>query len=207
MKQSLHNTAIVLASNNSGKVREFTQLLADAHLNIVPQSSFGITDVAETGLTFVENALIKARHAAQYSGLAALADDSGIEVDALSGAPGIYSARYAGTDATDEANVIKLLADLEGVAADERTARFHCVLVYLRHAADPTPLICHGIWEGQILTAPRGDNGFGYDPIFWVPTHDCSSAELAPAVKNQLSHRGQALRQLQTAFVATSATR
>lgn len=203
MNPSFHNAPIVLASNNHGKVRELTQLLADASLQIVPQSDFGVTEVAETGLTFVENALIKARHAAQHSGLAAIADDSGIAVDALHGAPGIYSARYAGVGATDEENLIKLLADLEGVAAAERTARFHCVLVYLRHAADPTPLICHGIWEGQLLTTPRGANGFGYDPVFWVPTHGCSSAELAPAVKNQLSHRGQALRQLQAALGAS----
>ncbi|MBK1642178.1 non-canonical purine NTP pyrophosphatase, RdgB/HAM1 family [Chromatium okenii] len=199
MKQTLQHT-IVLASNNAGKVREIGQLLTAAQLRVVPQTEFGVTDVAETGLTFVENALIKARHAAQISGLAAIADDSGIEVDALHGAPGIYSARYAGAGASDEANVIKLLADLSDVAEAERTARFQCVVVYLRHATDPTPLICHGTWEGRILTAPRGDNGFGYDPIFWVPTHQCSSAELAPEVKNQLSHRGQALRQLQASF-------
>jgi len=199
MKQALQHT-IVLASNNAGKVREIGQLLTAAQLRVVPQAEFGVTDVAETGLTFVENALIKARHAAQISGLPAIADDSGIEVDALHGAPGIYSARYAGAGACDEANVIKLLADLSDVAEAERTARFQCVVVYLRHAADPTPLICHGTWEGRMLTAPRGDNGFGYDPIFWVPTHQCSSAELAPEVKNQLSHRGQALRQLQASF-------
>ncbi len=199
MKQGLQHT-IVLASNNAGKVREIGQLLIGAQLRVVPQAEFGVTDVAETGLTFVENALIKARHAAQISGLAAIADDSGLEVDALHGAPGIYSARYAGAGSSDEANVIKLLADLTDVAEAERTARFQCVVVYLRHAADPTPLICHGTWEGRILTAPRGDNGFGYDPIFWVPTHQCSSAELAPEVKNQLSHRGQALRQLQVSF-------
>lgn len=188
--------SIVLASNNPGKVREISQLLADARIRVVPQSDYGVPDVEETGLTFVENAILKARHAARHSGLAAIADDSGLEVDALAGAPGIYSARYAGIGASDHANLMKLLADLEGVAESERTARFQCILVYLRHPADPTPLICQGTWEGMILTAPRGVHGFGYDPIFWVPTHGCSSAELDPATKNQLSHRGQALRQL-----------
>ncbi|NCA70168.1 MAG: RdgB/HAM1 family non-canonical purine NTP pyrophosphatase [Sphingobacteriia bacterium] len=188
--------SIVLASNNPGKVREINQLLADARIRVVPQQDHAVPEVEETGLTFVENAILKARHAARHSGLAAIADDSGLEVDALAGAPGIYSARYAGIGASDHANLMKLLADLEGVAESERTARFQCILVYLRHPADPTPLICQGTWEGMILTAPRGVHGFGYDPIFWVPTHGCSSAELDPATKNQLSHRGQALRQL-----------
>ncbi|MBV5309467.1 RdgB/HAM1 family non-canonical purine NTP pyrophosphatase [Chromatium okenii] len=200
MKQTHNGEVIVLASNNAGKVREIGQLLAGARIQVVPQREYGVGEVEETGLSFVENAIIKARHAAQISGLAAIADDSGIEVDALRGAPGIYSARYAGAGASDEANLIKLLADLDGLPDAERSARFQCVLVYLRHAADPMPLICQGTWEGQILTAPRGAHGFGYDPIFFVPTHGCSSAELDPAIKNQLSHRGQALRQLRAAL-------
>lgn len=200
MKQTHNGEVIVLASNNAGKVREIGQLLAGARIQVVPQREYGVGEVEETGLSFVENAIIKARHAAQISGLAAIADDSGIEVDALRGAPGIYSARYAGAGASDEANLIKLLADLDGLPDAERSARFQCVLVYLRHAADPMPLICQGTWEGQILTARRGAHGFGYDPIFFVPTHGCSSAELDPAIKNQLSHRGQALRQLRAAL-------
>jgi XTP/dITP diphosphohydrolase len=194
--------SVVLASNNAGKVREINQLLEGAHITALPQSDFGVPEVEETGLTFVENAIIKARHAARISGLAAIADDSGLEVDALAGAPGIYSARYAGAGASDHDNLLKLLADLDGLPKSERTARFQCLLVYLRHPEDPTPLICQGTWEGSILTAPRGDQGFGYDPVFWVPTHGCSSAELDPQTKNQLSHRGQALRQLRTLLEA-----
>ena len=196
MIQTHVSESIVLASNNAGKVREIGQLLAGAHIQVKPQGEYGVSEVAETGLTFVENAIIKARHAAQFSGLAAIADDSGLEVDALRGAPGIYSARYAGVGASDQDNLSKLLKDLEGLPDAARTARFQCVLVYLRHASDPTPLICQGTWEGVLLTEPRGANGFGYDPIFFVSTHGCSSAELDPATKNQLSHRGQALRQL-----------
>jgi XTP/dITP diphosphohydrolase len=195
--------SVVLASNNAGKVREINQLLEGAHIKALPQSDFGVPEVEETGLTFVENAIIKARHAARISGLAAIADDSGLEVDALAGAPGIYSARYAGAGASDHDNLMKLLADLDGLPESERTARFQCLLVYLRHPEDPTPLICQGTWEGSILTAPRGDQGFGYDPVFWVPTHGCSSAELDPQTKNQLSHRGQALRQLRTLLEAS----
>lgn len=188
---------IVLASNNAGKVREIGQLLAGARIEILPQGELGVTEAEETGLTFVENAILKARHAARQSGLPAIADDSGLEVDALRGAPGIYSARYAGAGASDEANLRKLLDDLAAVPEAERTARFQCLLVYLRHAEDPTPLICQGTWEGRILFEPRGTNGFGYDPIFLVPGEGCSSAELAPETKNRLSHRGQALSQLQ----------
>ncbi len=197
MSQSHSGEQIVLASNNAGKVREIGQLLAGARIQIVPQGEHGVSEVEETGLTFVENAIIKARHAARVSGLAAIADDSGLEVDALRGAPGIYSARYAGPGASDAANLRKLLEDLAEVPEAERSARFQCLLVYLRHAEDPTPLICQGTWEGRILLAPRGENGFGYDPVFFVPTHGCSSAELDPATKNRLSHRGQALRRLQ----------
>ena len=192
--------AIVLASNNPGKVREFAQLLAGLQREVRPQSEFGVPEAEETGLTFVENALLKARNAARHAGLPALADDSGLEVDALNGAPGIYSARYAGSGAGDDANLEKLLADIKHVAESGRGARFQCVLVYLRHALDPTPLICQGTWEGRILHAPQGTQGFGYDPVFYVPNHGCSSAELPPETKNLLSHRGQALRKLVTAL-------
>ena len=193
-----HHTGekIVLASNNAGKVREINQLLASERIEVVPQQAFNIPDAVEDGLSFVENAIKKARHASSLSGLPAIADDSGIEVDALSGAPGIYSARFAGADASDQENLQKLLDKLADVPEARRTARFQCLMVYMRHAEDPTPLICQGTWEGRILFEPRGDNGFGYDPIFYVPTHDCSSAELPPEVKNSLSHRGQALQLL-----------
>lgn len=187
---------IVLASSNAGKVREFNQLLGSLQLEVVPQSQFNVTDAEETGLTFVENAILKARNAAQHTGLPALADDSGLEVDALNGAPGIYSARYASPKASDVENLEKLLGMLKDVPEQKRSARFQCVLVYLRHALDPTPLICQGTWEGRILTVPRGNNGFGYDPVFFVPTHAASAAELPAETKNALSHRGQALRQL-----------
>jgi XTP/dITP diphosphohydrolase len=191
---------IVLASNNAGKVRELNRLLADLHFEVVPQSHYQVPEVEETGLTFVENAILKARNAAQHAQQPALADDSGLEVDALHGAPGIYSARYAGPGASDRENLEKLLDMLKDVPEDERTARFQCVLVYLRHALDPMPLICHGTWEGRILLEPRGTGGFGYDPVFFVPERKCSSAELPPDVKNSLSHRGQALRQLVAAL-------
>ena len=196
MKRAHDGEAIVLASNNAGKVREINQLLAGTGIRVVPQGDFGVPEAEETGLTFVENAILKARNAAQHSGLPAIADDSGIEVDALHGAPGIHSARYAGPGSSDADNLGKLLHALESVPEAERGARFQCVLVYLRHASDPTPLICQGTWEGRILEAPRGENGFGYDPVFYVPTHGCSAAELSPAIKNELSHRGQALRRL-----------
>ena len=185
---------LVLASNNAGKIREIQALLPD--YKVLPQAYFIQSEVEESGLTFVENALLKARHAAQHCKLPVLADDSGLAVDALNGTPGIYSARFAGVGASDKANVDKLLAELTDVALEKRTARFICVIVMLRHAADPTPLIAQGIWEGQILFEPKGSNGFGYDPVFWVPNYDCSSAELTPDVKNSISHRGQALRQL-----------
>jgi XTP/dITP diphosphohydrolase len=184
---------IVLASNNTGKVREINELLADSGISVKAQSEFKVPDIEETGLTFVENAILKARTAAGQSGLPAIADDSGLEVDALAGAPGIYSARYAGAGASDEANLRKLLDDMKEVPEADRTARFQCLMVYMRTEKDPTPFIVQGTWEGRILDAPRGDNGFGYDPVFFVPTHNCSSAELEPAVKNSLSHRGQAL--------------
>ena len=196
MQQSPAEGTIVLASNNAGKVREINQLLAPVAIRVQPQGELGIDEADETGLSFVENAILKARHAAQASGLPAVADDSGLEVDALNGAPGIYSARYAGAGADDRANCDKLLQALDGVPVNARGARFQCVMVYMRHAGDPTPLICQGTWEGRILAVPRGDNGFGYDPVFYVPEQACSAAELDAATKNALSHRGQALRQL-----------
>jgi len=187
---------VVLATGNAGKVREINQMLAGLDLEVVAQTEYGVPEIEETGLTFVENAMLKARNAASHTGLPAIADDSGIEVDALNGAPGIYSARYAGLGAGDRANNDKLLAALATVPDAKRTARFQCLMVYMAHAADPTPIICQGTWDGRILHAPRGTNGFGYDPLFYVPTHDCTSAELPPETKNQLSHRGQALRRL-----------
>ena len=187
---------IVLASSNKGKLKEINQLLSKTDLDVVSQSEFNITDADETGLTFVENAILKARHAAAYAKLPAIADDSGLEVDALNGAPGIYSARFGGKDTNDQKNLEKLLQELKDVPENKRTARFQCVMVYMRHEADPTPIICQGTWEGRILFETKGNNGFGYDPIFWVPTHDCSSAELEPDLKNSLSHRGQALTKL-----------
>ncbi|MET0052852.1 MAG: RdgB/HAM1 family non-canonical purine NTP pyrophosphatase [Candidatus Thiodiazotropha sp.] len=197
-----HHTGekIVLASNNAGKVREINQLLAQEQITVVPQKEFEIPDAVEDGLSFVENAIKKARHAARLSGLPAIADDSGIEVDALNGAPGIYSARFAGPGASDEANLQKLLADLAQVPESDRSARFQCLMVYMRHAEDPTPIICQGTWEGRILFEPAGENGFGYDPVFYVSTHDCSSAQLDPETKNSLSHRGQALQKLMRAL-------
>ena len=194
---------IVLASGNKGKVREIQSLLSETDINIVPQSEFNVIEAEETGLTFVENAILKARNAAQHTGLPAIADDSGIEVDALNGQPGIYSARYAGKGASDADNLNKLLTELKDVPEAKRTARFQCLMVYLRHTEDPTPLICQGTWDGRILFEARGDNGFGYDPIFYVPTHDCSSAELDADTKNSLSHRGQALRQLCSVLAQT----
>jgi XTP/dITP diphosphohydrolase len=194
---------VVLASSNPGKVREINAMLAGLHLTVVPQSDFSVLEAEETGLTFVENALLKARNATRHTGLPAIADDSGIEVDALHGAPGIYSARYAGAGASDARNLEKLLAGLRDVPEARRTARFVCLMVYLRHELDPTPIICQGIWEGRVLFEPRGRGGFGYDPVFFVPTHSCSSAELPAEVKNQLSHRGQALRALVAALGTT----
>ncbi|MFZ5465901.1 MAG: RdgB/HAM1 family non-canonical purine NTP pyrophosphatase [Pseudomonadota bacterium] len=187
---------IVLATGNAGKVHEFAGLLEGLGLQIRPQSDFAVPEAEETGLSFIENAILKARNAARHTGLPAIADDSGLEVDALNGAPGIYSARYAGPDKGDVANNDKLLDALRDTPWDARRARFQCVIAYLRHAEDPTPLIAQGTWEGMILEGPRGERGFGYDPLFWVPTHECSSAELDAATKNALSHRGQAMRAL-----------
>ncbi|MBS3963808.1 MAG: RdgB/HAM1 family non-canonical purine NTP pyrophosphatase [Methylomonas sp.] len=185
---------IVLASGNAGKIREIQAMLQG--VEIIPQSQLHIAEPDETGCTFVENALIKARNAARHSGLPAIADDSGLVVDALNGAPGVISARYAGVGASDQANIDKLLLELADVPDERRTARFICLMVFMRHADDPTPVIAHGVWEGQILHQASGSHGFGYDPVFWVEQHRCSAAQLSPEVKNALSHRGQALRVL-----------
>ncbi|PMR71149.1 RdgB/HAM1 family non-canonical purine NTP pyrophosphatase [Halomonas heilongjiangensis] len=189
-------TPLVLASGNAGKLREFHQLLGPLGFEVRPQADFGVADVEETGLTFVENALLKAREASRVGGLPALADDSGLEVDALHGRPGIHSARYAGEPRSDERNNAKLLEALSAVAEGRRTGRYWCVLVYLRHAEDPVPLIVQRSWEGEILAHPRGEAGFGYDPLFWLPDQGMSVAELAPEAKNRLSHRGRALQAL-----------
>ena len=186
---------IILASNNKGKIREFNTML-DGLYEVISMSDRQVEEVPETGLTFVENALIKARNASEQSGLPALADDSGIVVDALGGEPGIYSARYAGKHGDDEANTQKLLDQMHAIPEGERTARFWCAIVFLEHANDPTPIIIQRGWEGEILRKKVGENGFGYDPIFYVPTHDCASAALAPEIKNTLSHRGRALTAL-----------
>ncbi|ESP92962.1 MULTISPECIES: XTP/dITP diphosphatase [Pseudoalteromonas] len=189
---------IVLATGNQGKVRELGGMLESLQIEVLPQSQFDVSDVEETGTTFVENAIIKARHAAKETGLPAIADDSGLEVDALDGAPGVYSARFAGSGASDQQNIDKLLVDLEGVT--NRTARFWCVLVYMRHANDPTPVICQASWEGAIAAKPHGDGGFGYDPVFWVENLQRMAAELSKEEKNTVSHRGKALQQLMTHF-------
>lgn len=190
MADSSRTQTVVLASGNAGKLRELGEVLAPLGVALAPQSEFNVPEVEETGLSFVENAIIKARAAAEHSGLPAIADDSGLEVDVLNGAPGIYSARYSG--AGDEGNNARLLEELRGVPDVQRSARFQCVLVYMRHALDPTPLVCQASWEGMILHAPRGAQGFGYDPLFYVPEHQCSSAELPRDLKNRISHRAQA---------------
>jgi XTP/dITP diphosphohydrolase len=192
----------VLATSNAGKLSELNDLLGDSGISLVTQGSLGVTDAEETGLTFVENALIKARHAAAATGLPALADDSGICVDALDGAPGLYSARYAGTHGDAQANIDKLLHALRGVPDERRSARFYCVLVLLRHATDPEPLIAEGIWAGRILHARQGQAGFGYDPVFLDIQRGQSAAELPVSLKNRISHRGQALATLRARLAA-----
>lgn len=188
---------IVLASGNAKKVAELQSLLSEFTFTVIPQTQLGVSDAIETGTTFVENAIIKARHAAALTNLPAIADDSGISVVALDGSPGVYSARFAGEHATDQENLELLLNKLDGVPSERRQATFWCVLVYLRHAHDPTPLICSGAWSGEITTSAHGAQGFGYDPIFWVPEAGKTAAELTATEKNRLSHRGKALRQLQ----------
>ena len=194
MNEPTPKQVVVLASGNAGKLREFREVLAPLAVQLKSQAEFAVPEVEETGLCFVENAIIKARAAAQHCQLPAIADDSGLEVDYLNGAPGIHSARYSGKG--DRANNAKLLQALAGVPEQQRSARFQCVLVYMRHALDPTPLVCQASWEGLILLQPRGEYGFGYDPLFYVPEHQCSSAELAPEVKNRISHRAKASAQL-----------
>ena len=185
---------LVLATGNPGKVNELANMLSPLNINVLPQSDFNVGEVAETGTTFVENAIIKARHAAKITGMPAIADDSGLEVDGLNGAPGVYSARFAGESASDQDNIDKLLNEL----ADNpnRKARFWCVLVLMRHADDPTPLICSASWEGEITQTQNGEGGFGYDPVFFVAEQNCTSAELTKEQKNAVSHRGQALKKL-----------
>ncbi|WP_186308884.1 RdgB/HAM1 family non-canonical purine NTP pyrophosphatase [Stenotrophomonas rhizophila] len=187
---------LVLASGNAGKLKELQAMLADLPLEIVAQGALGVSDVPETGLTFVENALIKARHACASTGLPALADDSGLIVDALQGAPGLYSARYAGSPTDDAANNAKLLEAMRDLPGGSRTARFYAVIVLLRHADDPQPLICEGSWEGEILDELRGSHGFGYNPLFLDTVLGQTAAEMAPDVKNAMSHRGKALQVL-----------
>ncbi|OGT61520.1 MAG: non-canonical purine NTP pyrophosphatase, RdgB/HAM1 family [Gammaproteobacteria bacterium RIFCSPHIGHO2_12_FULL_45_12] len=187
---------VVLASSNAGKIREFKALLHAVPVTLIPQAELGVTDVAETGLTFIENALIKARHAACETGLPALSDDSGIAVRALKGAPGIYSARYAGVGASAKDNIQKLLTDMKNIADENRQASFHCILAFMRHDQDPTPLLCDGEWTGLILRQPQGQGGHGYDPVFYVPEENKTAAELPCHRKNTLSHRGKAFKQL-----------
>ncbi|SFN56774.1 RdgB/HAM1 family non-canonical purine NTP pyrophosphatase [Dokdonella immobilis] len=191
---------LVLASGNAGKLVEMRELLGDLDIELVAQAGLGIADAEETASTFVENAILKARHASRQSGLPALGDDSGLCVDALDGAPGLYSARYAGRHGDSAANIARLLAELEGIPESARNAHFFCVIVLLLHAEDPMPLVAEGRWHGRILSTPRGHGGFGYDPVFFDPKHECSAAELDPAVKNRISHRGQALARLREAL-------
>jgi XTP/dITP diphosphohydrolase len=191
---------IVLASGNAGKVREINRLFSGNNIEVVPQSELNVLEVPETGTTFVENAIIKARHASEQTGLPAISDDSGIEVDALDARPGVYSARYAGENASDTDNNNKMLEELTGVPETKRTARYWCLLVFMRSHTDPVPIITQGSWEGRILEAPRGEAGFGYDPLFYVPTHQCSGGELSLEVKNTISHRAIALQTMLEEF-------
>ena len=195
---------IVVASGNSGKLRELSGLLAGLNFVLVTQSACGVDSIEETGTSFLENALLKARHASAHTGLSAIADDSGLEVDVLGGAPGIYSARFAGSGATDARNNAKLIRSLQGVPADRRGARYRCVLAFVRNAADCEPLIAEGTWEGRIVDGPRGQGGFGYDPHFWLASLGKTAAELDAPLKNAMSHRGQAMRRLRQLFDAVS---
>lgn len=181
---------LVIATGNAGKLKEIRRIFSGLDVDVVAQSEFDTPEADETGLSFIENAILKARNAAEHTGLPALADDSGIEVDALNGEPGIHSARYAGDD---ESNIDKLLRELDATGDEQRTARFQCVMAYVRHANDPVPLIAQGAWEGRILGERQGEGGFGYDPVFYVPEHDCSAAQLSADEKNAISHRGKAL--------------
>lgn len=193
---------IVLASGNAGKLREFSQIFSEWQVEVLPQSAFDVPEAEETGLSFIENAILKARNAARHSGLPALADDSGLAVDALGGAPGIYSARFAGAGADDAKNNGRLLEALQGVDDSHRGAAFYCALAFVRSAEDPVPVVCTGSWRGRILQAPRGEQGFGYDPLFWVEDHQCSSAELPRETKNRISHRARAVEHFAAAWQA-----
>jgi XTP/dITP diphosphohydrolase len=190
------NDKVLIASSNKGKLREFGNMLGELGISVVSQGELGISDAVEDGISFVENAIKKARHACKESGLPAIADDSGLAVPALGGQPGIYSARYGGEHGNDKANNARLLQEMQTLRGTERNACFHCVLVFMLHSEDPTPVICHGRWEGRILDAERGSEGFGYDPLFFVESDQCSAAELSKERKAVLSHRGQALRAL-----------
>jgi len=187
---------IILATNNAGKIKEYQHLLSKLAYKIIPQTEYDIPEVDETGLTFIENAIIKARHAAKHSGLAAIADDSGLCIDALHGKPGIHSARFSGKSKDMTANIAKVLEQLKDTPTEQRQAQFQCVIAFLRSPEDPTPIVCQANWQGVILEKPQGEGGFGYDPIFYVPSHQCSAAELNLAEKSRISHRGQALQQL-----------
>lgn len=196
---------VLVASNNPGKIREIGGILADLDIEVIPQRTFGIEEADETGVTFIENALIKARHATRCSGLPAIADDSGLEVDALGGQPGVYSARFAGASATDSENNLKLIESLRDLGGDAFSARFRCVMVLLRHPEDPSPVIGQGVWEGEIILSPKGEGGFGYDPYFWVPEAGLTVSEMTDAEKNGQSHRGKALKALINALRADHA--
>lgn len=187
---------VVLASGNKGKLAEIRALLGEHDFKVFSQADFDVVSCPETGLSFVENAILKARNAALMTGKAAIADDSGIAVDALKGAPGIYSARYAGEDASDEENLLKLIDDFKATGSKVASCRFICAMVFVEHEKDPLPVICEGIWEGELISEPRGQHGFGYDPIFWLPEHQCTSAQLEPVEKNSISHRAMALGKL-----------
>ena len=187
---------VILATSNEGKLKEFKQLLLNLDFDVEPQSKFNVPDAVENGLSFIENALIKARHASKLTGLPAIADDSGLEVDCLNGAPGIYSSRFSGKNSTDEKNISKLLSALVSTPLSERIARFQCVIVYMRHPEDPTPVIAQGAWKGLVALNPQGDHGFGYDPVFYLPELKCTSAELGQEEKNKISHRGIAMTKL-----------
>ena len=206
MLNNILPSKIILASNNVGKLCEFKNLFSEININITPQSEFNVEDAVEDGLSFVENAIIKARHAAKVTQHAAIADDSGIEIDALNGEPGIYSARFSGTHGDDKGHNQLVLKKMAGIAYEQRSARFQCVLAYMRHENDPTPLVCQASWEGFILEDARGENGFGYDPLFYVPEHNCSSAQLPKELKNKISHRAKALQLLLAALTEKHST-
>jgi XTP/dITP diphosphohydrolase len=197
------SNTIILASGNKKKLKELSAILSQYSMDLLPQSEYNVKDAFEDGLTFVENAIIKARHACKVTGLPAIADDSGLEVDYLKGKPGIYSARFAGEDATDQQNLDKLLSNLQEVAKQYRTARYQCIIVYMRHADDPTPIICQASWEGVILESESGNGGFGYDPIFYCPVAGKTAAQMTADEKSSVSHRGKALKAFAKIYAET----